>query len=73
MCVFSFFRSVDVTHELYIFWSGMGSLVAIVSEDLFYVLLLDWDAYTAKLDEGAEIMDEGVKEVSGVIAERSDV
>ncbi|KIM52188.1 hypothetical protein SCLCIDRAFT_32837 [Scleroderma citrinum Foug A] len=40
-----------------------GSLIAIASEDSFYVLHFNQDAYTAKLDEGAETMDEGVKEV----------
>ena len=66
------FCSVDVAHELYIFWLGMGSLITIASEDLFYVLHFNWDAYTAKLDEGAETTDEGVEEASGVIAEISD-
>ncbi|KIM60066.1 hypothetical protein SCLCIDRAFT_26858 [Scleroderma citrinum Foug A] len=50
----------------------MGSLIAIASEDSFYVLRFDRDAYTAKLDEGAETTDEGVEEASGVIAEISD-
>ena len=72
MCVFSIFCSVDVARELYIFWSGTGSLIAIASEDSFYVLCFDWDAYTAKLDEGAETTDEGVEAASGVIAEISD-
>jgi len=40
---------------------------------LFYVLRFNWDAYTAKLDEGAETMDEGVEEAFDVIAEISDV
>ena len=50
----------------------MGSLITIASEDLLYVLHFNWDAYTAKLDEGAETTDEGVEEASGVIAEISD-
>ena len=36
--MFSPFCIIDVTHELYIYWSGMGSLVAIASEDLFYLI-----------------------------------
>ena len=43
----------------------MGSLVAIASEDLFYVLHVDRDAYAAK-DDGVEITDRGVEEALDV-------
>ncbi|KAH8092503.1 coatomer beta [Cristinia sonorae] len=52
-----------------IFWSGTGSLVAICAEDSYYVLRFDRDAYQAKLDEGAEITDEGVEEAFDLVAE----
>ena len=55
-----------------IFWSTTGTLVAIVSEDSFYILKFDRDAYTAKLEEGVEITDEGVEEAFDVVAEISD-
>jgi coatomer subunit beta' len=43
-----------------------------VSEDSFYILKYDRDAYTAKLEEGVEITDEGVEEAFDVVAEISD-
>ncbi|CAL1699921.1 unnamed protein product [Somion occarium] len=52
-----------------IFWSGTGSLVAICTEDSYYVLRFDRDAYNAKLEEGSEITDEGVEEAFELIAE----
>jgi len=52
-----------------VFWSGTGSLVAITSEDSFYILRFDRDAYNAKLEEGAEITDEGVEEAFEVVAD----
>ncbi|KAH7923637.1 Coatomer, beta' subunit [Leucogyrophana mollusca] len=55
-----------------IFWSTTGSLVAIVSDDSFYILRFDRDAYNAKLEEGVEITDEGVEEAFDVVAEISD-
>jgi coatomer subunit beta' len=47
-------------------------LVAIVAEDSFYILRFDRDAYTAKLEEGIEITDEGVEEAFDVVAEVPD-
>ena len=41
---------------------GTGSLVAITAVDSFYILLFDRDAFNAKMEEGAEITDEGVEE-----------
>ncbi len=50
-------------------WSGTGSLVAIIADDSFYVLRFDRDAYSRKVEEGAEITDEGVEEAFDVLAE----
>lgn len=44
-------------------------MVAICAEDSYYVLRFDRDAYQAKLDEGADITDEGVEEAFELIAE----
>ncbi|EMD40312.1 hypothetical protein CERSUDRAFT_110917 [Gelatoporia subvermispora B] len=52
-----------------VFWSGTGSLVAIATDDSYYVLRFDRDAYNAKLEEGAEIGDEGVEEAFELVAE----
>ncbi|KAI0940343.1 hypothetical protein AcV5_001477 [Taiwanofungus camphoratus] len=52
-----------------VFWSGTGSLVAITTDDSFYVLRFDRDAYNAKLEEGAEAGDEGVEEAFELVAE----
>ena len=54
------------------FWSGTGSLVAIVSDDSFYILRFDRDAYNEKLEEGAEITDEGVEDAFDVVADVQD-
>ncbi len=54
------------------YWSGTGSLVAITSEDSFYILRFDREAYNAKIDEGAEITDEGVEEAFDVVADVSE-
>jgi coatomer subunit beta' len=54
------------------FWSGTGSLVAITAEDSFYILRFDRDAYNARLEEGAEITDEGVEEAFEVVADVPD-
>ena len=60
-------RADDVDDQ--IFWSGTGELVAICSEDSYYILRFDRDAYIAKLEEGVEITDEGVEEAFELIAE----
>lgn len=54
------------------YWSGTGTLVAIASEDSFYVLRFDREAYNARLEEGAEIKDEGVEEAFEVVSEVSE-
>jgi hypothetical protein len=55
-----------------VYWSGTGSLVAITADDSFYILRFDRDAYNAKLEEGADITDEGVEEAFEVIADVSE-
>ena len=52
-----------------VYWSGSGDLVAIASEESFYVLRFDRDAYDTKLAEGVEISDEGVEEAFEVVAD----
>ena len=47
--------------------SDTGSLVPITAEDLFYILRFNRDAYNAKVEEGAEITDEGVEEAFEVV------
>lgn len=47
-------------------------MVAIASEDSFYVLRFDRDAYNAKLESGADVGDEGVEEAFDLVAEISD-
>ncbi|KAF8814145.1 hypothetical protein BYT27DRAFT_6340070 [Phlegmacium glaucopus] len=64
-------RWIDVEAKN-VFWSGTGSLVAITAEDSFYILRFDRDAYNPKLEEGAEITDEGVEEAFEVVADVSE-
>ncbi|KAF8886974.1 coatomer protein [Infundibulicybe gibba] len=61
-------RRIDVDAKN-VYWSGTGNLVAITAEDSFYILRFDRDAYDAKLEEGAEITDEGVEEAFEVVAD----
>ncbi|KAF7432578.1 hypothetical protein PC9H_004520 [Pleurotus ostreatus] len=61
-------RRIDVDAKQ-VYWSGTGSLVAIAAEDSFYILRFDRDAYNEKLEEGAQITDEGVEEAFEVIAD----
>ena len=44
----------------------MGSLVAIIANDSFYILHFDCDAYNSRLDQGAELTDDGVEEAFDV-------
>ena len=44
-------------------------MLAIIADDSFYVLHFHHDAYDQKVEEGAEITDEGVEEVFDVLAE----
>ncbi|KAG1738747.1 coatomer WD associated region-domain-containing protein [Suillus lakei] len=64
-------RRIDVEAKN-IFWSTTGTLVAVVSDDSYYILKFDRDAYNSKLEEGVEITDEGVEEAFDVVAEISD-
>ena len=52
-----------------IFWSGSGTLVIITSEDSYYVLKFDRDAYNEKIEAGADLGDEGVEEAFDLVAE----
>jgi coatomer subunit beta' len=56
---------------LQIFWSGSGSLVAIASDDSFYILKFDRDAYVAALEAGP-VGDEGVEDAFDLVAEISE-
>jgi coatomer subunit beta' len=55
-----------------VFWSGTGNLVAVAADDSYYVLKFDRDAYQARVDDGAELTDEGVEEAFEVVAEIPD-
>ena len=55
-----------------VYWSSTGNLVAITSDDSFYILRYDRDAYDAKVQEGADLGDEGVEEAFDLIAEISE-
>jgi coatomer subunit beta' len=44
-------------------------LVAIASEESFYILRFDHDAYTAKLEENVDLGDEGAEEAFEMITE----
>lgn len=46
--------------------------MAVASDDSYYILKFDRDAYNSKLEEGVEITDEGVEEAFDVVAEISD-
>ncbi|KAF9260701.1 coatomer protein [Marasmius fiardii PR-910] len=61
-------RRIDVDAKN-VYWSGTGSLVAVVADDSFYILRFDRDAYEVKLAEGALITDEGVEEAFDVVAD----
>lgn len=60
---------VDATN---VTWSTSGDLVAITSEDSFYVLRFDRDAYLARVDAGESLGDEGVEEAFELVAEISE-
>ena len=46
--------------------------MAIASEDSYYVLRFDRDAYNEKIEAGADLGDEGVEEAFDLIAEISE-
>jgi coatomer subunit beta' len=62
----------DQTLVLQVSWSATGTLVAIASTDSLYLLRFDRDAYTARLDSGIEIGDEGVEEAFDLVTELSE-
>ncbi|KIY66325.1 Coatomer, beta' subunit [Cylindrobasidium torrendii FP15055 ss-10] len=64
-------RRIDVDAQN-VFWSGSGTLVAITTADSYFVLRYDREAYTAKLEEGGDISDEGVEEAFDLVAEIPD-
>jgi coatomer subunit beta' len=55
-----------------VFWSTSGTLVAITSEDSYYILRFDRAAYQAALDSGVDIGDEGCEEAFEVVCEISE-
>jgi len=52
-----------------VFWSLTGTLVAIAADESFYILRYDRDAYTAKVEAGIDLGDEGVEEAFEVVTE----
>lgn len=56
-----------------VYWSGTGNLVAIAGDESFYVLRFDRQAYSAYLDTGADLGDEGVEEAFELVVETPDV
>jgi len=44
-------------------------LVAIAADESFYILRYDRDAYTAKVEAGADLGDEGVEEAFEIVTE----
>jgi coatomer subunit beta' len=44
-------------------------LVAITSEESFYILRFNRDAYIAKVDAGVDLGDEGVEEAFEIVTE----
>jgi len=47
-------------------------MVIITSEDSYYVLRFDRDAYNEKTEAGADLGDEGVEEAFDLVAEISE-
>ncbi|KAH6905722.1 coatomer WD associated region-domain-containing protein [Coprinopsis sp. MPI-PUGE-AT-0042] len=64
-------RRIDVDAKG-VYWSGTGTLVAAATDDSYYILRFDRDAYTAQLEPGTTITDEGVEEAFDVVAEIPD-
>jgi len=52
-----------------VFWSLAGTLVAIATDQSFYILRFDRDAYTTKVEAGADLGDEGVEEAFEIVTE----
>jgi len=64
-------RRIDVEAKN-VYWSSTGTLVAIASEESFYILRFSRDAYTAKVEAGADLGDEGVEEAFEIVTEVSE-
>lgn len=64
-----YYMGASLTYDLQIYWSTSGTLVAITSDDSFYILRFDRAAYQAALDSGVELGDEGCEEAFEVVAE----
>ncbi|KAG9050527.1 hypothetical protein FS837_004711 [Tulasnella sp. UAMH 9824] len=65
-------RRIDVEAKE-IVWSTSGNLVVITSEESFYILRFDRDAYAAALDSGVDTGDEGVEEAFDMVGEVPEV
>lgn len=65
-------RRIDVDAKN-VFWSGTGTLVAVVTDESFYILRFNREAYDEKVEAGETITDEGVEEAFEIIAEISEV
>ncbi|KAG6371037.1 coatomer WD associated region-domain-containing protein [Boletus reticuloceps] len=71
--VFWDWESGEIVGRIDVYWSGTGSLgVAITSEDSSYILRFNRDVHNAKLEEGVEVMDEGVEEAFDIVSEPSN-
>ncbi|KAH7343226.1 coatomer protein [Rhizoctonia solani] len=55
-----------------IYWSPNGTLVAITSDDSFYILKFDRDSYVAALEQGP-VGDEGVEDAFELMAEIPEI
>lgn len=55
-----------------IYWSTSGTLVAITSDDSYYILRFDAAAYQAALDSGVDLGDEGCEEAFEIVVEISE-
>lgn len=52
-----------------IYWSNTGTFVSIASEESFYILRFNRDAYETKVEAGADLGDEGVEEAFEIATE----
>ncbi|EIN11093.1 coatomer beta' subunit [Punctularia strigosozonata HHB-11173 SS5] len=64
-------RRIDVDARG-VYWSTSGTLVTITTEDGFFVLRFDREAYDNAVSGGADVGDEGVEEAFDVVAEISE-
>lgn len=64
-------RRIEVTPKS-VFWAETGELVTIASEDSFYVLRFDKQAYIDHLEAGNDLGEEGVEEAFEFVTEVSE-